>query len=293
LTFREVLNTGRVLVGDGAMGTELEKRKRSKEACPELLSIIEPEMVQSIHRDYFEAGSDLVQTNTFGANRIRLGLYGQGHRVQELILQSVQLARDVCPAGKFVAGSVGPTGDLPEPYGTLSHGAGVEVFHESIAALVEAGVDVLIIETMMSLEEAAMAVEAAKQYPQIPTILTMTFEVNNHRIATAFGVKPEDLVTKGVFWGLDGIGANCGQGFTEMTQVVQALRGGLPILAQANAGMPIMEGTQLTYPDQPETIRPKVETLVRSDVRIIGGCCGTDSHFIRMVRRVVDEYNND
>ncbi|MFQ6615021.1 MAG: homocysteine S-methyltransferase family protein [Fidelibacterota bacterium] len=291
MTFREALNSGRILVGDGAMGTELEKRKRSAEPCPEMLSLVEPEVVRSIHRDYFSAGADLVETNTFGANRARLGLYGQEDRVGELIRISVELAREVCPAGKFVVGSVGPTGVLPMPFGELAPEQGVEIFSESVAALSEAGVDCIFIETMMSLEEAAMAVEAAGKVTDLPVLLSLTFEVKNERIATGFGVQPCDLIQAAIDCNLDGIGANCGHGFDDMSQVVGELTGKLPILVQANAGLPVLQGTTIVYPDQPETIRKDLEKILDSGVAILGGCCGTNPDYIRLFRALADEKN--
>ncbi|NOZ75555.1 MAG: 5-methyltetrahydrofolate--homocysteine methyltransferase [FCB group bacterium] len=293
MTFREALNAGHILVGDGAMGTELEKRKQSSEPCPEMLSIVEPEVVRSIHRDYFSAGADLVETNTFGANRARLALYGREDQIRTIIQSGVSLAREVRPEGKYVLGSVGPTGELPEPYGDLSHEQGVGIFSEAISALIEFGVDGILIETMMSLEEAAMAVEAARQVTELPVVLSMTFEVKNNIVATGFGVKPSDLVQSAIHWELDGVGANCGHGFDSMVQVVHELTGKLPVLAQANAGLPVLDGKTIVYPDQPETVRADLEKILDERITILGGCCGTNPEHIILFRSLVDEKRNN
>jgi len=288
MNFKQLLASDKIIVSDGAMGTELEKRKKTSESCLEALSIIEPSIIQKIHKDYFEAGSDLVETNTFGANRIRLALFNQENHLKEIINQSVQIARDVCPSGKFVVGSVGPTGELPNPYGPLSVKEGTDVYRDTISVLADNNVDAIFIETMMSIEEAEMAITAANEFPEIPTLLSMTFEVKDNGISTAFGVHPEDLVMFAESNNLLGFGANCGQGFEEMLKVIKAFNTSRPLMAQANAGQPVLEGKDWKYSLDYQILISTVSAFLNSGVRIIGGCCGTDPDVIRIIKSEID-----
>lgn len=283
----EKLSSGIIFVSDGAMGTELQRRGMKPGSCSEEMNVTNPEIVQSIHKDYYEAGSDLVETNSFGGTRICLATHGFENRVKELNKKAAENARAVCPAGKFVAGSVGPTGQVLEPFGDLSLETAYDSFAEQVEALAEGGVDLFIVETMMSIEEAEVAVRAAKEKTNLPVAATMTFETG---LKTMWGVDVETAVLRLTDAGVDIVGSNCGRGFDEMIEVVSAMRKltSLPILAQANAGLPELIDGKNVYKETPEIIAPKVERLLSSGVNIIGGCCGTNPEHIKAIRKIVD-----
>lgn len=281
----------RVLVSDGAMGTQLMQRGLTKGACPEGWNDSNPQAIASIHKLYYEAGSDLVETNTFGGNRLRLDHYALGERTVELNRKAVEVARSVCPAGKFVAGSVGPTGAMMEPFGTMTEAQAFDVFSEQITALIDAGADLIIIETMMDLNEILSAVRAARQCSrEIPLVATMTFEGSPAGYFTSMGVNPGSAFQQLSQHGADIIGANCGKGVDEMIAIMKAFRDvtDMPLLAQANAGIPEVDEGTLTYPETPEERGGAAETLISLGVNIIGGCCGTGPDHIRAIRKVVD-----
>ncbi len=283
----EKLSSGIILVSDGAMGTELQRRGMVPGSCPEEMNATHPEIVQSIHKDYYDAGSDLVETNSFGGTRICLAIHQFENRVRELNKKAAENAKAVCPKGKFVAGSIGPTSQILEPYGDLTLQAAYDAFAEQAEALAEGGVDLLVVETMMSIEEAETAVRAAKEKTNLPVAATMTFESG---LKTMWGVDVETAVQRLTGAGADILGSNCGRGFDEMIEVVKAMKAltSIPILAQANAGLPELIDGKNVYKETPEVISPKVERLLSCGVNIIGGCCGTNPAHIREIKKIVD-----
>ncbi len=289
MSILELLSNGKILLSDGAMGTELQNRGMKSGACPEELNITHPEIIQAIHKDYYDAGSDIVETNSFGGNRARLIFHHLEERVKELAIAAVKNARAVCPAGKFVAGSVGPTAQILEPLGDLSEEHAYNYFAEIAEALAEGGVDILFVETMMSIEEAEIAVKAAKEKTSLPVAATMTFEAGAAGLRTMWGVDIQTAVSRLTDAGADIIGSNCGKGFDEMIEVVKEMRPltRLPILAQANAGLPeVIDGVN-TYKETPEKISPKAKKLLELGVNIIGGCCGTGPDHIRELKKII------
>ncbi len=293
--FLETLNSGKVLLCDGAMGTELQKRGLPSGACPEEYNISHPEIIKEIHKDYYNAGSDIVETNTFGANRARLKLHGYEERVKEFCLAAAKIARSVCPNGKFVAGSVGPTGELLEPLGELPEEEAYRIFTEQVKALEEGGVDVIYIETMMSAEEAVIAARAAKENTSLPVVGSMTFELGKAGLRTMWGIDIKTAVEKYTEAGADVIGANCGKGFDEMTAIVKEMRPltKKPIIAQSNAGIPEWIHGMSVYTETPEVMAPKAEEILNSGVNILGGCCGTDPTHIKRMREILDRFENN
>lgn len=289
-TIFELISNGKVLLSDGAMGTELQKRLPLG-YCPEELNISRPEIVKEIHQSYYEAGSDIVETNSFGGNRSRLKMHGYSDRVKEFAIAAAKNAREVCPAGKFVAGSIGPTGEILEPLGDLSLDEAYSIFAEAAEALQEGGVDILFIETMMSIEEAEIAVKAAKEKTNLPVSATMTFESGAAGLRTMWGVDVPIAVTRLTDAGADIIGANCGRGFEDMIEIIKQMRKltTMPLLAQANAGMPELVNGKNVYHETPEIISPKVKLLLQSGINIIGGCCGTGPEHIREMRKILDQ----
>jgi len=290
----ERLGRGEILVADGAFGTQLQQRGLPSGHCPEEFNVSHPEVVQAIYRDYYTAGSDFVSTASFGGTRPRLAAHGAGDRVREFSCKAAELARAVCPAGRFVAGSIGPTGELLEPFGLFSEREAYDVFAEQAAALAEGGVDFIIIETMMAGQEAQIAVRAAKEATRLPVAATMTFEGKNDQYRTSWGVSIQEAADSLTQAGAEMVGANCGLGFDQMLNIVKQMRPvtPLPIVAQANAGLPQWIDGRTVYTETPETMAPKIEALLQAGVNIIGGCCGTTPAHIAKVREIVDKFRS-
>ena len=294
MNFLDRLHSGAILLSDGAMGTELQKRGMPTGVCPEEYNVTHPDLVQGIYKDYYDAGSDLVSTNTFGANRPRLAMHGFGNRVAEFCKRSAQLAREVAREGKFVASSIGPTGEIIEPLGPRTVQEVYDIFAEQAEALAEGGVDLIIVETMMAAEEAEIAIKAAAEKTHLPVVATMTFELGNFGMRTMWGVDVPTAVQRLTDAGANVIGANCGRGFDEMVAIVQEMRPltAKPIIAQSNAGIPDWVNGISVYKETPEIIRPKVEKLLQLGVNLIGGCCGTGPNHIRMMRSCIDQFSS-
>lgn len=295
------LHAGEILVCDGAMGTELQKRGISTGGCSEEYNVTHPDIIRAIYTDYFRAGSDMIETNTFGCNRYRLRMHALDHRLHDFCAHAVTLAREAMDIARasgrngalYISGSVGPTGAMLEPVGDASEEDVYAAFVEQISALAAAGVDAIQIETMMAIDEALLAVRAAKDHTTLPVIATMTFEQHDSSFNTMWGVTVDDAVCALTEAGADVLGANCGNGFDEMIGIIGAMRPltNKPILAKANAGLPVMTSGVAVYRETPETMRPKAEQLVALGVNIIGGCCGTGPGHIRALREIVDTHN--
>ncbi len=284
------IGNGDILLSDGAMGTELQKRGLKSGACPEAYNVEHPEIVQGIYRDYYEAGSDIVETNTFGANRARLALHGQEENVVLFNRRAAELAREVCPEGKFVAGSMGPTGEILEPLGALSVQQAYDYFAEQAMALAEGGVDIIYVETMMAVEEIVTAVKAVKENTALPVAATMTFDLTESGVATSWGVTPAMMAEQLQAAGADLLGANCGNGVEVVVAAVKELRAliDLPLIAQPNAGLPELRDRLLVYKETPQNMAQKMAELLRTGISILGGCCGTNPQHIREMRRLID-----
>ena len=296
-TFTDLLANHRYLVADGAMGTTLFSLGLEGGGCPELLNVEEGDLVEKVHRGFIEAGADIVLTNTFGGNRLRLDLHDLGDRVAELNKAGVEVARraaDLADRPVAVAGSVGPTGELFEPLGTLSHQRGIEVFTEQCEALAEAGADVIWIETISSFEELGAAVDAASS-TGLPVAATLSFDTAGH---TMMGIHPRDF---GHWWHahqqVAAIGANCGIGPGDAVAAAHAIGEVDPTVAtitKANCGIPLYQAEGgLTYPIGPEGMADYVELALRSGARIVGACCGSTPDHTAAIREAVDGFLAD
>ena len=288
--FRELLGEKGVLVADGAMGTTLFSLGLESGDCPEKLNVEQPGMISVVHRLFVEAGADLFLTNTFGGNRRRLALHGLEDRVAEFNRAGVRIGRQVASdSGKAVAvaASVGPTGDLFEPLGPLSHDEGVEVFREQMEALVEAGADVLWIETLSSWEEISAATEAASGF-DTPFAVTLSFDTNGR---TMMGLRPSEF---GEWWAdlspdrrPAALGANCGTGLEEAVIAAAAIAEAAPsacVIVKSNCGIPVYEGGGLTYPQGPELMESYARRAIGAGCRIVGACCGSTPRHIQEIR---------
>lgn len=292
MTLIEKLNSGLILLCDGAMGTELQNRGLPTGACPEEYNIIHPEIVQAIHSDYYNAGSDIVETNTFGGNRARLQVHDFERRVAEFNTKAVELAREVCPAGRCVAGSMGPTGDIIEPLGPRSTQEAYDIFAEQAEALAAGGVDAVFVETMMAAEEAEIAIKAVKERTGLPVVATMTFEAGKAGLRTMWGVDVPTAVQRLTDAGADIVGSNCGRGFDDMVAIVQEMRPltSKPMVAQSNAGIPESVDGVAVYKETPDSLKPKAQQLLELGVNVLGGCCGTGPEHIKMMRGLIEAF---
>lgn len=269
------------LVEDGAMGTMLQASGLlAPGALPDLLSLSHPEAITAIHAAYVEAGAELLTTNTFRANRRQLP---EGTSVAEVYAAAVGCAR--AAGARYVAGDIGPTGELLEPYGDLEHEEAYELFAEQARAASAAGADLVVIETMADLAEAELAVRAAREACDLPVFATMTFAAGGR---TMFGASPEDAVGTLVAAGAHAVGVNCSLGPDELLPIAERMlaRAACPVILKPNAGLPRMEGGQTVYDVTPEEFACAMERALEAGVTIVGGCCGTSPAFIKeLVRR--------
>src|SRR5579884_335441 len=289
--FARRLRAGPVIVADGAMGTELYARGIPYEECFDAQNVENPDIVEGVHRDYIVAGADLIETNTFGANRVRLGSFGFEDRVRELNVRGARLARgarEICGVPVFVAGSVGPTGRQIEPYGRAKETQLEDVFKEQIAALMEGGVDLLVLETFGDLREIRQAVRAAKAESDLPIVAEMTFAED---LRTLGGFTPEQVVDE-LAGEVAVVGANCSVGSNTLLEVVERLltAGAEYVSAMPNAGWPARVGNRVIYLSGPEYMAEYGRQMADLGARIVGGCCGTTPrHTAALCRALRDE----
>ena len=275
----------RVLVGDGATGTMLYNRGVPFSASFEELNLTRPEMVQRLHRDYLEAGAEILETNTFGGNRFRLLAHGLEKKVWDINCAGARLAREVAGDRAWVAGSVGPLGKPIEPVGKITLEEGREAFREQMEALAEGGVDFFILETFTDLREITQAMLAAREFDEIPVIAQMTF---TEELKTLMGDKPAEVVRQLKELGARIVGANCSvgpQGIYEVMEIISALpeTQDLYLSAMPNAGMPRIIGGRYMYLSSPEYMAEYARKFVELGINIVGGCCGTTPTHIRLM----------
>ncbi len=289
--FRTLLAFGPMLA-DGAMGTMLYAAGVSLDDSFDHQNLLHPSLVASVHRAYLAAGADLIETNTFGGNRYRLEQFGLADKVREINLRGVKIAREereICGRPVLIGGSIGPTTRTMPPYGTARPEDIRAAFREQIEALLEGGVDVLIIETISDVQEMAEAIRAAKEACDLPIIAMMTFAEDGRTIA---GNGVEEVVET-----VDAIGANCSVGPQRLLPVVEAMRdlleqagdGGPALAAMPNAGWPSRVGGRVIYPSSPEYFAEFTRQAFHAGVRIIGGCCGTTPEHTKAMRDALDE----
>ncbi len=280
-----LLAEGGPILADGAMGTMLFLNGLQFGDPPEVWNLTQPDVVRRIQRGYLEAGSRILLTNTFGGNRLRLGLHRLESRVAELNQTAAILLRsEVEAAGSraLVAGDIGPSGAIMAPMGTLDYTEAVDVFAEQAAALVAGGVDLIWIETMSDLTEIKAAIEGVRRVaPGIPLITTMTFDTRGR---TMMGVTPEQAVEALAAWGADAIGGNCGNGPDEILPVISTMHAVAPdavLVSKSNAGMPELIDMRAVYRASPETMAAAAVDMRAAGARIVGACCGSTPDHLR------------
>jgi 5-methyltetrahydrofolate--homocysteine methyltransferase len=275
---------------DGAMGTELIARGVEVGKCNDYLNIEQPDIIFDIHHSYFEAGSDAVIANTFGANKYALGRHGFAQETIKINKAGVQIARDAAGENKYVLGDIGPSGDFLEPLGPLKAQDLKDAYIQQANALLDGGVDGFIIETMTAIEETAVAIEAVKSIDgDLPVFASMSFDKAGDDFKTMMGVDVEAAVAKIVSLGVDAVGFNCGtlslDGYIELAEkyvsAAQALSADVLICAEPNAGKPELVEDQAVYKVSPEDFAEMVKKIHAAGVNIVGGCCGTSPAHIR------------
>jgi methionine synthase I (cobalamin-dependent)/5,10-methylenetetrahydrofolate reductase len=276
------------LLADGGMGTSLIERGAAVDACLEELNVREPFLVEQVHRGFIGSGATLVLTNTFGANRYRLERHGLAGRVSALCAAGVQVARRAGAA--LVGGSMGPLGVRLQPYGRVRPEDAFEAYREQAAALADAGVDLLVIETQTDLRELEQAVHAARRVaPSLAVLASATFTRDDR---TPLGSTPAEVAERLVELGVDVLGVNCGEGPAQALRVVRAMvpyASGVPMLARPNAGGPAEVGGRFVYPATPEYFGEVTHGLLDEGVAIVGGCCGTGpGHTAAIGRAILD-----
>jgi methionine synthase / methylenetetrahydrofolate reductase(NADPH) len=276
----------RVLVGDGAMGTMLYSKGVAFSRCFDELSLTMPQLVKEVHLAYIKAGADVIQTNTFGANRPRLQKFEVEGRVRDINVAAARLARDVAGDDLYVAGSVGPLGIHLEPLGPTSLEEAREMFREQIAALVEGGVDLIIVETMVDLHEAHQALMAARDVCSLPVIVQMTVQDDGN---TLTGTVPEDFTRQLDAWGADVLGLNCSVGPAGVLQALERMSRftSRTLSAQPNAGLPRTVDGRSLYLCSPDYMADYARRFIESGARLIGGCCGTSPEHIKAIKSAV------
>lgn len=268
---------------DGAMGTMLQLAGLPAGYCPELWNLEYPEKITAVHRQYVENGADMIETNTFGANKIKLKHYGLQNKVEEINIAAVQAARAACGPTTKVVGSVGPTGKFIAPMGDLSFDDAYQVFYEQIAALEKAGADIIIIETIIDIQEMRAALLAAKAATKKPVICQLSYG-SDGRTLTGTDPKTAAIILEAM--GADIIGANCSLGPAQLLPIIEELAAScaLPISVQPNAGMPKLVDGETIFPMSAEEMASWTPKLIAAGATIIGGCCGTTPAHIKAVK---------
>jgi 5-methyltetrahydrofolate--homocysteine methyltransferase len=273
----------RTVIFDGAMGTMLMAAGLKAGETPELWNLEKPSLVTDIHRRYYDAGSDVVHTNTFGGNVIKLADRNLSDRMEAINVKAAELAREACPAAKFVAGDIGPTGKLIKPLGDLVIEEAEEAFFRQAQALIKGGVDLISIETMFSLEEALAALRAAKRLGDVPVIASLTFNRTKKGFFTMMGEGVTQAVSAFEGAGADVIATNCTLGSRDMIDLAKELRAATrkPILVQPNAGKPVTQKGVTFYQQTPAEFAQDGKEIKNSGANMLGGCCGTNPEYIR------------
>lgn len=283
---------GKRLVSDGAWGTFLARKGLEPGECPELWNVEHRDAVLDIARSYVEAGSDMVGTNSFGGTRLKLAHFGLADRASELNEAAAAITREAAGPDRHVFASMGPTGKILM-MGDVTEEELYEAFKEQAIALERGGADACCVETMMALDEACIAVRAAKENTRLEVICTFTYEkMVDGTYRTMFGVSPSQMAEAVLDAGANIIGSNCGQGPAGMVEIVKEIRAtasDAPILVQANAGLPVRVGDTDTFPETPEDMARRVPDLVAAGANIVGGCCGTTPDHIRAIGRALRE----
>jgi len=286
------LRENKILISDGAWGTLLQERGLKPGVCPESWNLSNPDIVEKVAASYVTAGSEMIETNSFGASKYKLDHYGLADKAYEINKKAAQISRKAAGESVIVLGSVGPTG-IMLMLGEVSEEDLYQAFKEQVMALEEGGADAICIETMTAIDEASIAVRAAKENTSLEVICTMTFDKTiTGEFRTMMGVSPEQMVEELGQAGVDILGTNCGNGMENMIPIVDAIRKmdkEIPILVHANAGLPHLHDGKNIFDETPEVTASYVHDLISAGANIIGGCCGTTPEHIIAIKRATDK----
>jgi 5-methyltetrahydrofolate--homocysteine methyltransferase len=290
MSILEKIKQNKVLLSDGAWGTFLQAKGLKPGECPELWNLTHKEDVLDIAKSYLLAGSDIIETNSFGGSRIKLAQYCLEDRVSDINQAAAMISREAAGNKKYVAGSVGPTGKMLM-MGDVTEQELYDAFSEQAIALEKGGADIIIIETMSAIDEASIAVKAARENTKCTVIITMTFSRDmNGEYHTMMGISPEEMVRSMKEAGAHIIGSNCGNGIEDMIGIVKEIRATdkeIPVMIQANAGIPELKDGVTVFRESPQMMASFVPELIQAGANIIGGCCGTTPEHIRAIGKVL------
>jgi len=289
VNFTEALRSGPVLVADGAMGTLLQAAGLPSGVLPEEWNLSEPARIAAVHQAYVDAGARIILANTFGATRLKLARAKRQADAERFNFAAVEIARRVAGKAAFVAGDIGPTGELMAPMGSLTPQSAAETYAEQAGWLERAGADLLVIETMSDLQEAGAAIRGARRATKLPVVCTMSFDTRGR---TMMGVTPEKMME--TLWplGLAAIGANCGKSLEENYQVLGRLRAANPaatLWIKPNAGLPRLEGERVVYDVEPAEFAEYALRFADLGARVVGGCCGSTPAHIAAVAQALGQ----
>lgn len=288
------IKMGKILVSDGGWGTFLHQKGLKPGECPEEWNKSHSNEVFEIAKSYIDAGADMIETNSFGASRFKLAHYGFEDSVFDFNKTAAEISRKAAGTNHFVLGSIGPTGKMLIMEDVTKEEL-YEAFKEQAMALEAGGVDAIMIETMTDLDEARIAIKAANDNTKCEVFCTMTFDkIIGGDYRTMMGISPTEMATALVEAGASAIGTNCGNGITDMIDIVKEIRlvnHTIPIIIHANAGAPLYQDGATVFPDTPDDMASKINEIVKAGANIIGGCCGTTPEHIRSVREVVANLN--
>jgi 5-methyltetrahydrofolate--homocysteine methyltransferase len=290
MTILDELKNNTILLADGAWGTFLQAKGMKPGECPELWNITRRSDVLEIAQSYLQAGSDIIETNSFGGSRIKLSQYGLGDRVSEINEAAASISREAAGSNKHVAGSIGPTGKMLLME-NVTEAELYDGFRDQAIALEKGGADIIIIETMSAIDEASLAVKAARESTKCTVIISMTFSGDfKGEYHTMMGVTPAEMVISMKEAGAHIVGSNCGNGIEEMIGIVRAIRAvddTIPVMIQPNAGTPELIDGKTVFRESPEFMASIVPQLIKAGVNIIGGCCGTTPEHIRRMAKII------
>ena len=292
----DILKTGKLLVSDGAWGTLLFQKGLKPGECPDEWSISHPDAVKEIAQSYIDAGADMVETNTFGANRFKLLHYGLQDMASEINEAAARLSCEAAGDKKYVIASIGPTGKMLL-MGDVTEEALYDCFREQAVALEKGGAHAVCIETMSDADEAVQAIKAAKENTGLEVIATFTFDKTiQGAYRTMMGLSPADAIRMALETGADIIGTNCGNGMERMIDIVKEIHTEFPeafILVQANAGLPVLVDGVVKFPETPEIMASYIPALIEAGANIVGGCCGTTPKHIKAIAVALQKYIHD
>ncbi|MBK65455.1 MAG: methionine synthase [Chloroflexi bacterium] len=290
MSFLDLLKNN-ILLSDGATGTFLQSKGLEPGGCPELMNVEKEEAVIEMADRYFKSGSDFVLTNTFGGSPFMLKKYGYEDKVEEFNKKGAMIAKSVCPDGKFVFGSIGPTGEFIEPLGAVTEKEMSYGFERQINGLLEGGVDGIIFETQMAIEELVLGIKTAKKITNLPIIGSMVFDKGPRGFFTMMGVSPKKAADDIYNAGGDVIATNCGNGSEIMVDLANELKQSskLPVMVQSNAGIPKIKNKKVIYDETPEFMIKNYQKFIDIGISIVGGCCGTTFDHIEAFRNLINE----